>query len=185
MNYDLEKMQKAIIYVSRLANGYNPRTNKLLESQELANDPSFIRCMYFIKELLVKINEGKTIKNNKTIKLQPKFPYEVLKEFQYKADKTITAFVNQLNELVLSKYSNFQKIKYTKILKWLKNNNYLSSKYSDELEKNVTIITEKGEKIGIYSEIRQGANEKYLVIIYSKEAQEFIINNLERILNEL
>ncbi|MCD8132040.1 MAG: hypothetical protein LUE16_12365, partial [Lachnospiraceae bacterium] len=50
--------------------------------------------------------------------------------------------------------------------------------------KNVTEPTEKGLLTGIRSERRRSmAGAEYIRVIYGKKAQEFIVQNLEQILN--
>ena len=41
--------------------------------------------------------------------------------------------------------------------------------------------TDKGKQIGITSEYRSARGETYLVAVYSREAQQFIIDNLDAI----
>ena len=58
---DLEKLEKALIYVDRIAEGRNPVYNLPADNDSVLNDPNVIRCMFFIKEVLtaVKNNGGK------------------------------------------------------------------------------------------------------------------------------
>ena len=49
--------------------------------------------------------------------------------------------------------------------------------------KKVKIPTEKGNKLGISIELRNGYGGEYRVIVYDKKAQEFIIDNVNAIIN--
>ena len=49
---DLEKLEKALIYVDRIAEGRNPVYNLPADNDSVLNDPNVIRCMFFIKEVL-------------------------------------------------------------------------------------------------------------------------------------
>ena len=49
---DLMKLDVAIKYVERIADGCNPVDNVPLENNNVLNNPNVIRCMYFIKEVL-------------------------------------------------------------------------------------------------------------------------------------
>ena len=180
MNFDNIKLQRAITYVDRLANGYNPRTNEHLNNI-LMNDPSFIRCMFFIKDVLDEVyNNGCTVgKKGKIIK--PSFPMELLQNFQYKTDLSITNLFRQINELG---YNNYEPLKHTKVLQWLKDNNYLTNFYYERLNKNCTLVTDEGKKLGLYNELRTKDNREYLGVFYNKNAQEFIVNNLEMMLKD-
>ena len=94
---DLEKLEKALIYVDRIAEGRNPVYNLPADNDSVLNDPNVIRCMFFIKEVLtaVKNNGGKINKIPKGKKSS--FPLETLNSYKYETDKTITQFVEQLN----------------------------------------------------------------------------------------
>ena len=58
--FDRAKLEVAIKYVERIADGCNPVNNVPLENDSVLNNPNIIRCMYFIKEVLeeVQINGG-------------------------------------------------------------------------------------------------------------------------------
>ena len=64
-----EKLEKAIIYVDRIANGCNPVNNSPLTNDSVLNNPNVIRCMYFIKDILKEVydNGGVISKKNKNI----------------------------------------------------------------------------------------------------------------------
>ncbi len=70
------------------------------------------------------------------------------------------------------------------IEQWLKVNEFLKEEYSEKFKKNITIATEKGKEIGIRSEERVNSQGiSYMHIIYERKAQEFIVQNMEGILN--
>ena len=185
MNYDLEKLKKSIIYINRMANGNNPMNNQKIENNSIFNNPNFIRCMYFIKDILEDVYKNKGIigKNNKRIIIKEPYPLELLNKFEYKEDCTITNFIKQINDLAYE--LDVEKIKRTDILKWLKNNNYISTEIVEGFTSNSSVVTELGKNIGMYNEVknkREGCT--YLAVLYSKDAQEFIVNNMEIILKE-
>ena len=54
---DIQKIDKAIIYVDRIANGFNPVNNQPIEEDSVLNNPNVIRCMYFIKDILKEVQK--------------------------------------------------------------------------------------------------------------------------------
>lgn len=72
-----------------------------------------------------KINEIIDFHNEQYIKID--FPIQKLDSFEYKSDKTITKFVEQLNEMIDT--SVHTKISYKIITDWLKENDYLKREY--------------------------------------------------------
>ena len=48
VRFDLEKLESAITYVERIADGKNPVNNTIADSDDVMNDPIIIRSMFFI-----------------------------------------------------------------------------------------------------------------------------------------
>ena len=183
---DMKKLETSIKYIEKLANGCNPTNNEPIEKDSILNSPNIIRCMFFIKEVLKEVeNNNGVIGKIKKEDMQP-FPYEILKEFKYIEDKTISKLVGQINEPI--KQPNIQKISVTTITKWLKNNEYLREERIEGFTNKCSVVTEKGKNIGLYNEIRTSkvvTNNEYLAVIYNKQAQEFIVNNLKTIIEQI
>ena len=51
MDIDQKKLDIAIAYISRMADGSNPVNNRPMPEHEILNDPNVIRCMFFVKEI--------------------------------------------------------------------------------------------------------------------------------------
>lgn len=180
---DLEKLEKALIYVDRIAEGRNPVYNLPADNDSVLNDPNVIRCMFFIKEVLtaVKNNGGKINKIPKGKKSS--FPLEKLNSYIYETDKTITQFVEQLNMNIDNNI--YKKITYTQITTWLKANGFLMENDDTELNRKVTLATEKGQEIGISHLLQTSLRgECYYRIVYNQQAQEYIVKCLPQILGE-
>ena len=60
MDIDAKKLDIAILYLQRIADGNNPVNNMPAGEDSVLNNPNVIRCMYFVKEVLeeVKRNDG-------------------------------------------------------------------------------------------------------------------------------
>ena len=52
---DLVKLETAIKYVERIAEGNNPVNNLPMEEDAVLNNPNVIRCMYFVKGVLEEV----------------------------------------------------------------------------------------------------------------------------------
>ncbi len=184
---DTKKLETAIIYLQRMSEGNNPVNNMPADDDSVINNPNVLRCMAFVKEVLEELKRndgyiGRRPRNNKDSNKND-YPLEALKDFQYNGDKTITKLVEQINSL--ADMTKFKRITYNPITGWLKKNGYLVDGNIEGRSTKCTMVTEKGQEIGILSEIRIGArNEKYVYIIYGKLAQEFIVSNLEKILGK-
>lgn len=176
-------METAITYIQRIADGNNPVNNMPAEDDAVLNNPNVIRCMFFVKEVLeaVKRNNGYIGKKaQKYDKIE--FPIEILASFSYREDKAISKFVEQINELIDENVH--QKLSYRPISQWLKLNGFLVEEFSQEFNKKITLPTEKGTRLGIRAERRNSTGgADYLLLIYGKQAQEYIVQNMKDILS--
>lgn len=106
-----------------------------------------------------------------------------MKQFQYQEDKSIAHLLIQIYTPI--KDRNIKKIAPQTITNWLKNKGYLTMEYCHEVEKESTVPTDEGKTLGIYTEIRIYPMKTYLAVIYNRNAQEFLVKNLEAIVNEM
>lgn len=178
--YDLVKIEKAILYAQRIADGFNPVNNSPVGDDSVLQNPNVIRCMYFIKEVLEEVHKnrgyvgGKPKKSDK----QP-FPLDVRNLFSYREDKAISRVVEQINE-PLDEYT-YQKLSYKTVIKWLIRQGYLQELAFEKFEnKTFKVPTDKGLQLGIRTEERVRADGAgYVVTLYGQQAQEFIVDNLD------
>lgn len=179
---DMKKLETAIVYLQRIADGNNPINNLPADEDSVLNNPNVIRCMFFVKDVLeeVKRNGGYIGKKaKKSDKLE--FPIETLKTFTYREDKAISRFMDQLNEGLDD--NTYKKLNYKPITQWLKLNGFLQEEDSLEFKKIITMPTQKGIQLGIRAERRNSSRGMdYMLLIYGKQAQEYIVQNLEKIL---
>ena len=182
---DMKKLETAITYLQRIADGNNPINNLPADKDSVLNNPNVIRCMFFVKEILEEVRRNNGYIGKKAGKSdRMDFPLEILSSFTYREDKAITKLVEQLNENVDEHI--YKKINYKVITQWLKANDFLREEFSQELNKTVTMPTEKGLQLGIRAEKRTGSSGMdYMIIIYGKQAQEYIVKNMEKIKEQL
>lgn len=181
---DLAKLEVAIKYVERMADGCNPVNNIPLEQDDVLNNPNIIRCMYFIKDILeeVQSNGGIIGKNQEKEPASP-FPIEVLDQFVYVENKSITHVLNQIYEPVSER--NVKKISVTRVTAALKEEGYLLEEPNPETGKTRKIPSEKGKELGIYMVEREYNGRVYQSVTYNKNAQEYVVKLVRRMAEEL
>ena len=184
---DLEKLDVAITYMQRIADGKNPVNNMPAEDDDVLNNPNVIRCMFFVKEILEEVKSNGGCIGKKTSKKQretvkEEFPFEVLSKFEFREDLPISRLVEQINGMVDTNL--YKKVPYKPIMMWLRANGFVMDEYNNENKKVRTNPTEKGEKLGLYTVNKIGISGRpYVYILYNQNAQEYIVKNLESILN--
>ena len=109
---DLTRLDVAIKYVERIADGRNPVNNVPLENNDILNNPNIIRCMYFIKDVLEAVQDNGGVIGGRSGK-EPSlpFPMEILDQFSYVEDKSITHVLNQIYEPIAE--MNIKKVSVT------------------------------------------------------------------------
>ena len=184
---DTKKLDTAILYLQRMADGKNPVNNMPAEEDDVINNPNVVRCMFFIKDVLeeLKRNDGYIGRRPRTNKDDNKkdYPLEALEAFRYTGDKAISKLVGQFNEYADMKV--YKKLVYNPIKQWLLENGYLIEEQNQANDKRVTRPTDKGIAIGIKSEMRTGIRgDSYLYITYGQKAQELIVENRYKIFKQ-
>lgn len=179
---DLKRLDVSIEYIKRMAEGRNPMNNEPLDNESVLNNPNVIRCLYFVEDVLNQVKEAEGKIGGK--KGKKTFPLKHIENYAYKRDLSISQFVDQLNEGLDE--DTYKKLSYGKITSWLKAMGYLDVVEDKEWSKKRTVPSAKAHAIGIYTEERESSRGiKYLAVLYNKEAQAFIINNMEKILDGL
>ena len=182
---DTKKLATAILYLQRITEGRNPVNNMELDEDAVLKNPNVLRCMTFVKEVLeeVKCNDGyigrrPRVNRDKT---KEEFPLECLSKYQYEHDKPISKFAEQLN--ALADMTDHKRVDYKRITNWLRENGFLIRHENGDDGSVCTLPTEKGEDIGIRTGKRKDSRGKeYVYIIYNQQAQEFLVQNMARIL---
>lgn len=183
--FDIEKLEKAIIYAERMADGRAPYSNQPVDN-EVLNNPNVIRSMYFIKEVLQEVKSnggivgGKSVGQSKNNAAKAaEFPFEVLKQFSYESNKPISYVLRQFAELTGE--PDIPILSAVNVNKWLEANGYITKSVVNDEGKENWIPTDKGTALGLVAEQRGEPGREYIRIEYNKEAQEFLANNLRRI----
>lgn len=175
-----EKMERAKMYIDKLANGIDPLTDKTTPDSDIVNNVRISRCLFYVSDILQKAIESDNDSSNKKMKKRPFFiDFEKRKQYAY-SDKPIS--VSEITAKIdgLAEDGDMQKMKYSSITTWLEEIGMLASELSPtgEWRKHPT---HTGEEIGISLEERVGAQGSYYVVVYNGDAQHFIIDNLDAI----
>ena len=179
---DLEIMQYAKEYLDKLARGIDPLTGREVPEGEIINNVRISRCLFYVSDVLRQVIENGGIQV-KSVKSSEKAPFVL--SFEDRArypfgdwPVTVSVIAQRLNELV--DLSTVQKLKTTSITAFLMQSGLLFEEESSNGSKNKR-PTEAGKNLGITTAVRNGQNGEYTAVIYSKEAQQFILDNLDAI----
>ena len=177
---DLTRLDVAIKYVERIADGRNPVNNVPLENNDIMNNPNIIRCMYFIKDVLEAVQDNGGVIGSRSGK-EPSlpFPMEILDQFSYVEDKSITHVLNQIYEPIAE--MNIKKVSVTKVTAALKEEGYLLEEPNPETGRMRKVPSEKGGELGIYMVEREYNGRMYQSVTYNQNAQEYIVSLIRKL----
>lgn len=184
---EIEKIAYAKSFIDKLANGVNPIDDTLIPMDEVVNNVRLSRCFFYVSDILRQVIENGGITPapvvQNTEKKGKKQPYYLLPEqaslFEY-SDVPITATEIFNRILSVGPQEGVKKLPKRNLTKWL-----LSLGLIEEVVVNENRIkrpTESGKEIGILLEERWGQHGSYHVVLYNRDAQQFIIDNVEAML---
>ena len=180
MATELEIMIHAKTYLDKLANGVNPLTDEVLPDTDIVNQVRISRCLFFVSDVLRQVIEKGGLK--KTPKT-PQIPFELSEEqigrFQlFEQPIFVSAIAERINSLVENE--NMKRLSYRSIATFLEQEGFLIQ-YSDSQGKTKRAPTDQGKALGISTEVRTSQRGDYTVVLYNKNAQQFILDHLSQI----
>lgn len=174
MIIETEKLDAAIRFVKRMSDGKNPITGTD-DTGTVFDHPEMIRNMYFVLNVLHEIKSGEL----KSGTPDP-FPCEILEKFSYKEDKGIKSLLSQIYSPVQS--SNILRLTPQAANSWLRSKGYLEYDRHSGTQSGLSLPTESGAKIGLYSQVREYQGRRFTQVYFSRAAQEFIVAHFPEIL---
>lgn len=182
---ELEKIQRAKMYLDKLANGIDPLTEHNVPEVDLVNNVRISRCLFYVSDILRRVIEndgviGKASKSKKPSKQPFAITAQELREFSF-SEKPIpvSEITRRINDLIDP--DAMVKLKHTSITALLLQAGFLTLMETSN-GRTVKTPTAQGESIGISVEEREGPNGRYWTVVYNSDAQHFILDNIDGII---
>ena len=179
---ELETLERAKMYLEKLANGINPIDGSVIPDGDIVNHVRISRCFFYVSDVLRQVieNGGVTAQER-----DRKAPFSLTlgqrEAFEFSAIPIpISEIAKRIN--ALSPNENMATLPYSAIRDWLMSLGMLDYALDGNGKKAVR-PTPQGESIGIGLEARNGPNGPYFVVVYSLAAQHFILDNLDAIID--
>lgn len=173
---DIDKLNTAKLWVEKLANGINPMNDEMVKEDDTINNVHISRCLFYVSELLDKIQinppKEKTQKEPFFISMKDALSIPIIEP------NGINNFVRIVNGYIPAE---MKKLTTVQVIKWLRKENILQE-ISKEDGLKTNLPTTKGIRLGITTEVKINLDgSEYKRVIYSIEAQKFILNNIESV----
>ena len=178
---DLETMQRAKMYIDKMANGIDPISGQQIAEDDCLNQVRVSRCLFYVSDILRKLidNGGEISKKAKSKKAPFSITPDDLKNYVFdKKPITVSEITTKINSLVST--DSMVKLKHTSIVYFLCQTGMLTEIQLNN-GKKVKKPTPQGEAIGISLEERTGYSGVYHVVVYNTDAQRFILDNIDSI----
>ena len=180
---DLEIMQRAKMYVDKLANGIDPLTDSPVAESDCINQVRISRCLFYISGVLGKLieNGGVVEKTVKTKKLPFSITREQLQKYIFDPfPLSVSEIAKKINNLTDS--DGMEKLGYANITSFLMETGYLMEAVT-ETGRKTKVPTKLGNSIGISRQEKQGINGPYVATFYNNEAQRFILDHIDEVIS--
>jgi hypothetical protein len=179
---EIDKIARAQMYLEKLANGINPIDGTEVSETDVVNNVRISRCMFYVSDILKQIvnNKGKF-----KAEMPDRVPFTVtpeqLSHFEFSdVPLSISEITKRINALIDPVY--VKELKLSVIIEWL---------VSIDMLCNITVNnksrrrpTVNGTNIGITTERRNNQyGTSYEAVIYNRNAQQFIIDNLDAVIH--
>ena len=178
---ELEMINRAKTYIDKLANGVNPLTDEPVSENDIVNNVRISRCFFYISDLLRRFAEGGFPEAAKKGKKQPFIiTEEQRKRFEFSETPiSVSEIARRFNAAVNTEGA--VQMRYSGITFWLIESGLLSGDRRED-GREVKLPTAAGMELGISQEVRSGANGSYTVVVYNENAQRYIVDNIDAIL---
>ena len=177
---ELEKMQRAKMYIDKMANGINPIDDAPAADSDMINNVRLSRCLVYVSDILRQVIDnngvvGKVKSSKKAFFLSA----DSINNFSFSETPIpVSEITKRLNDL--ADLEECHKLKHSAITNWLISIGALEIRELAD-GRNTKRPTEQGKELGISLEKRTSMNGEYVVVVYSRDAQQFILDNIEAI----
>lgn len=181
---EAETMQRAKMYIDKLAKGINPLDDSVIPEGDIINNVRLSRCLFYVSDILGKVIENGGINPPKKPKKKSfNISFEQIQRFQFSdAGMQISKIAEMINALVNN--PDMKKLTHGNITQWLVSIDMLRIEKTSDGH-NSKRPTDSGREIGIYTEEKTGVNGPYTAVVYNRTAQQFIVDNIDAIINHM
>ena len=179
---ELETLQRAKMYLDKMANGIDPLTDTPVSDGDCINQIRITRCLFYVSGVLGKLIERGGFVEKPPKKKKTSFAITPEQLNRYVPDEvpiSVSEITKRINDLIDPDVVT--KLKYSSITSYLVKCGYLVEREFAE-GKKTKVPTERGKAIGITREERQGLNGSYHITLYDAEAQRLILDNMNDII---
>ena len=177
---ELEVMRRAKTYIDSMANGVSPIDGAPVPDEDILNVVRVSRCLFYVSDILRQVIENNgVISRPRTIRKAYSVP-DVRRFALSETPIPLSEIAKRLNDII--DLETCHRFDYKVIVSWLIAIGALEVR-SIANGGNVKRPTPYGKALGISEELRRGIRGEYTVVLYNREAQQFLLDNIESIVD--
>ena len=175
---DLDKTKRALEYITKLADGIDPITDKPVPEGSAYDNVRLCRCFFHVAEVLKQVvaSSGRVYRAREDGYAYNEAEVKAVKPSD--APLSVSKFMAYIQEQL---GAGKGKVPYKAVTDWLTAKGYLEEK-TDVDGRPKRMASAVGRSKGIYNVESQGQYGSYTAVYYDKNAQAFILENLKEIL---
>ena len=176
---ELEIMQRAKMYMEKLAQGIDPISDQEMPEDSVLNNVRLARCFFYVSGILDQVIAN----GGKVVSISQKDFFITDEELRRVNPSQEPIRITQFVDLIMNAINDpdRRRLKTTTITGWLIQKGFMT-KQADADGKSQRLPTAMGEKIGLSAMLRQGQYGTYRAVFYSEEAQRFLLDHLQEML---
>lgn len=179
---DIDEIKGMLEYAEKMSRGIDPTTNLAFCEDTVLNSPKIKQYNLNVAIILEGLLKSYDKTQSPNSKLLFNMSQDEKESFDYSdGDKSISSLVYQMNGYC---EPYMKKLHATDITKWLQKKGYLETKET-ECGMIYKAATKKGNELGIFNYRKKNKyGNEYSVNLYNVQAQKFVVNNIEMILQD-
>lgn len=177
---ELEKLQRAKMYMEKLAQGIDPVSDMEIPEDSVLNQVQLARCFFYVSDVLGKFLVNGAAFDRRAERPSFSITAEELARVRISQEPIrITRFTEQIYEAVADQER--KKLNPPVITNWLLDQGFLVNQVGPE-GKQQRIPSSMGLALGLSSQMCHGKYRDYLAVYYNAHAQRFILDHLQDML---
>ena len=185
---DLKILKLARFYMSAMSTGINPLTGEFVPENDSLSNERIQKCCEYMVQLVDKVieNNGYIDTKSKPIKQKRKKFFITPSQINEIRLSDVPIGVNELAKRINAVIDeNMRGISGAKIAAWMAQEGYLGVEKIENTGKTRKVLNEKSQSIGLIDQnkVNIETGEVYKQILYTKDTQYFVLNNIKNIMN--
>ena len=173
---ELETMQRAKMYMEKLAQGIDPTTGEV----SALDNPRLVKCFAYVADVLDRVIQNGGMVGDRSNLPPFTITVEEISRIELSSEPVrMTELLDRINRVVNT--ARMKKLSAGVVSGWLLADGLLEKQQKADGSTS-RLPTGRGRQMGLFTEIRQGQAGEYTAVYYDSRAQRYVVDHLPEIL---